>query len=159
MRIKPFIKRAATLTAAVTLGSTLFVMAADGGGALGGIRARIHDRLVQLGITGGQRDQIREVLRGFMPDVAPLVTQSVQEHRALREVIRATPVDEAAIRAQSAKVAAIDADLAVKRALIVEKIRPILTADQIKQILQAEEQRQSRVDGGLGRLGRWIEGK
>ena len=152
------IKRAAALAAAATLGST-FVMAADGGGVLGGIRERIQQHLAGLGITHDQRDQVREVLRGFMPEVAPLVKQSIQEHRALRDAIRATPVNEAAIRAQSAKVAAVDADLAVKRALIVEKIRPILTADQLKQIQQMEETFHSRLDEGLGRLGRWIEGK
>jgi Spy/CpxP family protein refolding chaperone len=156
--MNPFIKRAAALAVATTLGATL-VMAADGGGPLGGIRERIHNRLVQLGISGEQRDQMREVLRGFLPEVGPLVKQAVQEHRTLRDVIRATPVNEAAIRAQSAKVAAIDAELAVKRALIVEKIRPILTPDQLKEIQQAEERMQSRVDEGLGRLGRWIEGK
>lgn len=158
MNINQFIKRAAVITVATTLGSTL-VMAADGGGVLGGIRERIHERLVQMGISAEQRDQIREVLRGFMPEVAPLVKQAIQEHRTLRDTIRATPVNDAAIRAQAAKVAAIDADLAVKRARIVEKIRPILTAAQLKEIQQMEEHFQSRMDEGLGRLGRWIEGK
>jgi Spy/CpxP family protein refolding chaperone len=158
MKMNLLTKRAAVLAAATILGSTL-VIAADGGGAMGGLRERIRNRLVLLGVTGEQRDQIREVLRDHLPEVGPLVKQSIQEHRTLRDTIRATPVNEAAIRAQAAKVAAIDADLAVKRALIVEKVRPILTPDQIKRIVQAEEQRQSRVDEGLGRLGRWIQGE
>lgn len=158
MKMKLLVKRAVVLAAAATLGSTL-VMAAGGGGAMGEIRERIHDRLVRLGISSDQRDQIREVLRSFMPEVGPLVKQSIQEHRALREVIRATPVNEAAIRAQAAKVAAVDADLAVKRALMVEKLRPILTPAQLREIGQMEDQFHSRMDEGLGRLGRWIEGK
>lgn len=160
MKINLLLKRTAALAAAAILGTTLAFAAGDGGGggAWGGIRERIHQRLVQLGISADQRDQIREVLRGFMPEVAPLVKQSLQEHRTLRDTIRATPVDEAAIRAQSAKVAAIDAELAVKRALIVEKIRPILTPDQLKEVQKMEEEFHSRMGEGLGRLGRWIEG-
>ena len=160
MKNNAFIKWAAALAAAVTLGSTL-VIAADGrgdDGVFSGIRQRIHDRLVQLGLSSGQRDQVREVLRGFMPEVAPLVKQSVAEHRTLRQMIRATPVNEEAIRTQAAKVAAIDAELAVKRAQIVEKIRPILTPEQLKEIQEMEENLHSRVEQGLGRLGRWIEG-
>lgn len=114
-----FIKRAATLLAAATLGSTLSI-AANGDNPPGApgqrILDQIHKHLVRLGITNQQRDQIREVLRAAMPEVKPLVQQSIHAHRALQACIRATPVDEAAIRAQSAKVAAIDADLAVKRA-------------------------------------------
>ena len=161
MKNNAFIKWAAALAAAVTLGSTLVIAAADGGGDDGvfsGIRQRIHDRLVQLGLSSEQRDQVREVLRGFMPEVAPLVKQSVAEHRTLRQMIRATPVNEEAIRTQAAKVAAINAELAVKRAQIVEKIRPILTPEQLEEIQEMEENLHSRVEQGLGRLGRWIEG-
>ena len=151
------IKRAAVLVAAATLGSTS-AMAAPGG-ALNAIRDRIHQHLTGLNITADQREQIRGVLRDFMPEVAPLVKQSLQEHRALTAVIRATPVNEADIRAQAAKVAAVDADLAVKRALIEAKIRPILTPDQIQQILQLEDAFHSALAEGLGRLANWIEGK
>ena len=148
------------LIATAALGTSL-VTAADhaGGATVTSIRQRIHAKLVALGITGEQREKIRAVLREFEPTVAPLVKTCIQERRALRETIRATPVNEAAIRAQSAKVAAAEADLAVARARIVEKVRPILTAEQVQALRSLEEDAHARIDEGLARLARWIEGK
>ena len=141
--------------------STAFVTAAerpaDGPGAK--LRERIHTRLVALGITGQQRDQMRAVLREFQPTVQPMVRQCIQQHRALRATIQATPLNEAAIRAQAAKAAAADADLAVARGRIVEKIRPILTAEQLQAVRTLEEDAYSCIDDGLARLARWIEAK
>ncbi|MEI7908719.1 MAG: periplasmic heavy metal sensor [Verrucomicrobiota bacterium] len=140
--------------------STALVTAADRGGdsPVARIRDGIHARLVALGITGEQREQIRAVLREFKPTVQPMVTKCIQERRALREIIQATPVNEAAIRAQSAKVAAAEADIAVARGRIVEKIRPVLTAEQLQAVRRLEEGAYARIDESLGRLARWIDG-
>jgi Spy/CpxP family protein refolding chaperone len=129
-------KRAAVLVASAILG-TAVVTGADGRGELGGaIRERIRAAIATLGITDQQRTEIREVLREFKPDVQPKIEKLVQERRTLREVIRTTPVDEAAIRAQSAKVAALEADLAVDRARVGAKVRPILTEEQLAKLQQ-----------------------
>lgn len=158
MKANQLLKRAVALAAATLLGTTLVFAAGEGGGPWAGIRDRIHQRLVRVGITAEQRDQVRAVLKSFMPEVAPLVKQSIQERKALRDAIRATPVNEAAIRAQSAKVAAIDAELAVKRAQIIEKVRPILTPEQLGELGRMEDEFHSKINDGLGKLGRWIEG-
>ena len=157
MKANQLLKRAVALAAATLLGTTL-VFAAGEGGPVAGIRERIKQRLIHVGVTAEQRDQVREVLKSFMPEVAPLVKQSIQERKALRDAIRATPVNEAAIRAQSAKVAAIDAELAVKRAQIIEKVRPILTPEQLGELGRMEDEFHAKINDGLGKLGRWIEG-
>lgn len=68
MQTNQLLKRTAALAAAAIIGSTLALAADDGGGGGGGawgcIRERIHQRLVQLGISAEERDQIREVLKG-----------------------------------------------------------------------------------------------
>jgi Spy/CpxP family protein refolding chaperone len=158
MKANQLLKRTAALAAATLLGTTLVFAAGDGGGPWTGIRDRIQQRLVQAGMTAEQRDQVREVLKGFMPEVAPLVKQSIEERKTLRDVIRTSPPDEAAIRAQSAKVAAIEAEIAVKRSQIVEKVRPIFTPEQLGELKRMEEEFHSKINEGLGKLGRWIEG-
>jgi len=160
MKTRTWTHWAVGLVATAVISTSLVTAADHGGGAnVSSLRERIHAKLVVLGITSEQKEQIRAVLREFQPTVGPLVKTCIQERRALRETIRATPVNEAAIRAQSAKVAAAEADLAVARARIVEKVRPILTAEQLKALHGMEEDAYARIDEGLARLASWIKGK
>lgn len=160
MKTKKATYWAAGLIAAATL-CTCYINAAESGANETGatIRERFHARMVALGITSEQRDQLRAVLREFQPTVKPLVEKCIQERRTLREMIHATPANDAAIRSQSAKVAACEADLAVARAQIVEKIRPILSNEQLQELRRMEDNAYSRIDEGLARFSRWIEGK
>src|ERR1700682_5143483 len=70
-------------------------------------------KLVELDVSQAQKQQIHVVLRESRPTIKPLVTQYVQERRTLRKTIHTAPVNEAAIRAQAARVAQIEADLDV----------------------------------------------
>jgi protein CpxP len=109
-------------------------------------RGELIERLQALGVTDEQKTQIKEILRQHQPTVQPLVQSAVTEHRALREVIRAEPVNETAIRAQSAKVAAVEADLAVARAHVVQDLRKVLTAEQIEQLKALQTDLYDRID-------------
>src|SRR5947207_1200767 len=80
------------------------------------------EKLTELGVTDAQKSQVRAVLRQHLPTAGPLVKSLVTERRALRDTIRADQINESAIRAQAAKVASIEADLAVERARIVHDI-------------------------------------
>lgn len=93
----------------------------------GGDRMRLGER---LGLTEEQRGKIKTVLESHKTELQPLMENMMTERKALRELIHADKVDESAIRAQVAKIAAVEADLAVARAKMAKEIEPLLTAEQ-----------------------------
>jgi len=94
-------------------------------------KGRFKKQLAQLGVTDEQRAQVKAILRKYQPTAGPLIQGAVTERRALRDAIRAETIDETAIRAQAAKVASMEADLAVQRAHVVHDIRAVLTPEQL----------------------------
>lgn len=116
-----------------------------------GHRMRMMHALKEAGVTDAQREQIRAILREQRPQLQPLRKQLVQERRALRDVIQTTPVNESAIRTQSARVAQVQADLAVQRARIAERVRAVLTPDQLAKLKDLQAKRDARIDERLNR--------
>jgi Spy/CpxP family protein refolding chaperone len=111
------------------------------GPAYGGRHERPKLRLGErLGLTEDQRAKVKDVLKAHQTEVRPLVDKVIAERRALRELIHAEKVDEAAIRGQAGKVAGVEADLAVARAKVAQDIRPILSPEQKQRLseLKAE---------------------
>jgi periplasmic protein CpxP/Spy len=98
----------------------------------------------ELGLTSKQQDGIKAIFEKNRPLVKPLIQQMMTERRALRSLVQADTIDEAAIRAQSAKVAAIQADLAVQRAHTGQDIRALLTPDQILKFKTLQAKRDNR---------------
>jgi len=84
----------------------------------------------QLGMTETQRTQAKAILETSRSQAKPLAAGLKQERHQLRNLIHSGTADEAAIRAQSAKVAAVQADLAVQRAQTVKKLMALLTPEQ-----------------------------
>ena len=111
----------------------------------------------ELGLSAQQRQDIRAILKNNLDQVLPLVQQLKSEHRGLRSLIQANTVDEAAIRAQSAKVAAIQANLAVQRAQISQELRKLLTPEQILKFREIQAKRDQRLDKAGARILNWIE--
>ena len=70
----------------------------------------------------------------------------------MRDAIRAEPFDETAIRAQAAKVASLEADLAVQRAHVAHDIRAVLTPEQLQKLKDMQINVDARVDGFLHRI-------
>jgi Spy/CpxP family protein refolding chaperone len=122
------------------------------------LRHALLGKLVELGVSQAQKQQIHAALRESRPTIKPLVTQYVQEHRALRKTIHTAPVNEAAIRAQAARVAQIEADLDVKRAYISERIRAVLTPEQVEKLKQIAATVDTHVDAMLERIDEKIAG-
>jgi len=69
----------------------------------------------------------------------------------LRAAIRAGDANETTVRAASARVAAVEADLAVERMKIFAKIAPILTDEQRRQISEFEQRADDYVDRAIAR--------
>jgi protein CpxP len=99
-----------------------------------------------LGLDAQQKGQVKDILKTNHDQAKPLMDKLVAERRAVRALIQADTLDEAAIRAQSAHVAAVEADLAVNRALVAQKIRAVLTPDQIQKFKALQDQRDHRMD-------------
>jgi Spy/CpxP family protein refolding chaperone len=110
-------------------------------GMLGPLGPMIMGR---LNLTDAQRDQVKSVVQAHSSDMKAVGDRAFAARKTLEAVISADTVDESAIRARSADVATIEADMAVMRAQIRAEIWQILTPDQQQQAktMQAEmEQR------------------
>ena len=149
---------AAGVVAAVTVGGFFaFLAYADTTNDVGLIaRGRFARRMAQLGVTADQKSEVKAILRKYQPTAGPLIRQVVTERRALRDTIRAETIDEAAIRAQAAKVASLEADLAVERAHVAHDIRAVLTPEQIQKLKDMQVSADARIDGFLQRIAKRI---
>jgi Spy/CpxP family protein refolding chaperone len=101
-----------------------------GGGPLERL-ARMED---DLSLTPDQRDKVRGIIKDALPGMKPLLESQAEGRKALFDLIHADTVDETAIRKTSADLAASGGDLAVARAHVAEKIRAVLTPDQIRTL-------------------------
>lgn len=115
-------------------------------------KGRFKKQLARLGATDEQKAQVRAILRKYQPTAEPLIQQVVTERRALRDAIRAETIDETAIRAQAAKVASLEADLAVQRAHVAHDIRAVLTPEQLQKWKDMQTDVDARIDGFLHRI-------
>lgn len=117
------------------------------------LAAKVMSAMDRLHLDQAQRDQVKAVLKENLPAVKPNIQRLVQEHRALKEVMRKTPADEAAIRAQSAKVAAVQSDIAIQRASLNKELRAVLRPEQVAEFEKMEKELQAKVDERLSRIG------
>ncbi len=113
----------------------------------------------ELGLSAQQQQDIKAIFQKDRPQFQPLVKQLVAERRALRTLIHADTVDEAAIRAQSAKVAAIQADLAVHRALTGQQVRKLLTPEQVQKLKDFQAKMDQRHDKAGPRTMKHMDGE
>lgn len=100
----------------------------------------------KLGLTDAQKAQAKTIFQGNRDVVKPLYTSLHAERKNLQTLIHADVIDEAAIRAETAKISGIQADLNVNRAKVGAQFRAILTPAQLT-ILKAQHQKcQSKGD-------------
>jgi periplasmic protein CpxP/Spy len=85
----------------------------------------------KLGLTDAQKAQAKAIFQGNRDLVKPLFTTLRTEQKNLQGLIHADTLDEAAIRAETAKIAGIQADLNVNRAKVEAQFRAILTPAQV----------------------------
>jgi len=111
--------------------------------------AFLAEKLAELGVTDDQRQQIHTILRNHLSTTQPLLKQLVEERRKLRQAVRADELDDKAIRAQAARVATIETDLAVERAHIVHDIKPVLTPAQLEKVATSQADSDERFDSFL----------
>jgi Spy/CpxP family protein refolding chaperone len=103
----------------------------------------------QLGLSD---EQVSKIRGEFVTDKTKLTGLLTAWHDArvnLREVIQKPGSTEADIRAAAAKVAAVEADLAVERASLYGRISPILTADQLDKVVEFQQRVDDYIDGAI----------
>jgi periplasmic protein CpxP/Spy len=93
-----------------------------------------------LGLTDQQKAQVKELFKTRRAQNKPLFVALMTEKHQLRTLVQSGSADEAAIRAQAAKVASAEADLAVQRAQGTKQFLALLTPDQVTKLraLQAK---------------------
>jgi periplasmic protein CpxP/Spy len=145
--MKRTVKTIAAIAAVVTTIGLAPLSASAFGGACPPPTGRHYNKMgVELELSDKQKQDIREICTKSRAQNEPLIKQMTTEKRALRTLIHADSVDEAAIRAQSGKVAAIMANLAVQHAQTTRQIRALLTAEQAQKFKEIQAKRDSRMD-------------
>lgn len=100
----------------------------------------------ELGLSSKQKQDIQDVYTKGRARNEPLMNQMATERRALRALIHADTIDEAAIRTQSGKVSAIMADLAVQHAQAARQVRALLTPEQAQKLKAIQATCDCRMD-------------
>jgi periplasmic protein CpxP/Spy len=99
----------------------------------------------KLGLTDAQKAQAKAIFQGNKDVVKPIISSLRAERKNLQALIHADTIDEAAIRAETAKIAVILADLNVNRAKVGAQFRAILTPAQVA-ILKTLHQKRNKKD-------------
>ena len=103
----------------------------------------------KLGLTDAQKAQAKAIFQGNRDVVKPIITSLRAERKNLQALIHADTIDEAAIRAETAKIAGIQADLNVNRAKVGAQFRAILTPAQLATLKTMRQKRGHKADATI----------
>lgn len=143
-----------TLAAALAVGGFICTAKAIDRPGPGRFRGGILQRAAEkLELTEAQKTQIKSELLAEKDNLKQLLGRLHDARKDLREAIRANSATEASVRAASAKVATVQADLAVERLKLHGKIAPILTEEQKAKIAEFEARVDEFVTDALERIG------
>ncbi len=109
-------------------------------------RRQFEKMAAYLGLSEQQKLQIKEIFKKGMAEREPIMTRLITERRALRDLVQADRIDDAAIRAQAAKLAAAEGDMALERARMGKQIRAILTPVQAEKFKAFQAEREAKFD-------------
>jgi len=155
--VKNKILTIATTAAIFMCGLTSTTLAADSP-TQAPLRGQLLRRIAEkLNLTADQKAQIKSVLSGEKDTLAPLLGQLHEARTNLRAAIRAGDANETTVRAASAKVASVEADLAVERMKLYGKIAPILTEAQRQQLSEMQQRADEFVDNVIARVGSGLD--
>lgn len=122
------------MAAAIFVGGIAVYKTRAENGRPGFARGQIVQRIIKgLGLTDDQISKIKTQLRAEKDTLVPLLKNLHDTRKTLRDTVNQPGASEADVRAAAAKVAAVEADLAVERAKLSGKIAPILTEEQVQK--------------------------
>lgn len=101
--------------------------------------------LQRLGLSDAQRDQVRAIRESHRDELRQLAEKVRTAREGLRALLEAETIDETAIRAKAAEVAAAEADMAILRAKVqAEVFSSVLTPEQQQKARELRQQLQER---------------
>jgi len=100
----------------------------------------------KLGLTDAQQAEAKAVFEANKLAVMPLKESLYAEKKNLHELMHSGKFDEAAIRAESAKIAAIYADLNVIKAKVCAQFRAMLTPEQLDTLKALHEEHKKKCE-------------
>jgi Spy/CpxP family protein refolding chaperone len=125
----------------------------DGPASRRPVWAQMFERVREkLGLTDDQVAQIKAHLQPEREALKELIVRLHEAKGVLRRSIHTSDAGEGAIRAAAAKVAEVEADLAVERHKVYGKINPILTAEQREKIVEFQDKLDDFLDTTIDRL-------
>jgi periplasmic protein CpxP/Spy len=142
-------------------GSTARRMGPGGPGGFGfgrgpgrpfGMLGELGRGLRELELTDAQREQLRGVMQSHQAEFREIGDRLRTAREALHAAVTADAVDEPAIRARSADVAAIEADAAVLRARVHQEVFSLLTAEQQAKAKELKAEAEARLKERASRL-------
>jgi len=146
-----------TLAAGVLAAGGLFTMeasAAEKPSLQRGVKSQFLQRAKEkLGLTDDQVAKIKTELKAEKDTLSDLLSRLHEARVGLREAIQTADANETSVRASSAKVAAVEADLAVERLKLYGRISPILTTEQREKIMEFQTRLDDFVDNMVNHLG------
>jgi Spy/CpxP family protein refolding chaperone len=116
----------------------------------GAVLARVKEK---LGLTDEQLGKIKAELRSEKENITGLLKRLRSARAELRDTIQQEGATEETIRAASARVADVEAELAVERAKLHGKISPILTADQLARLKEFQQKVDEFLDRAIETVG------
>jgi Spy/CpxP family protein refolding chaperone len=142
-------------TLAVCIGGLIVfnAPAQDNGPTTGIGNGRLAEQAKEkLGLTDEQLGQIKDVLKSERTGIIGLLTRVRDARVALRTAIRSTDANETSVRAASAKIAVVEADVAVERMKLFHQISPILTDEQRSKLAALQSNLDGFIDQAINRL-------
>ena len=135
-----------TLAAALNVGGFLTTTALGAETAAPAHHGYVYRIAQRLNLTDDQKAQIKAILQTEKSTLRDLRTQLRAAHENLQSTIQSTGATETAVRDASARVAAVEANLAVERMKIFSKIAPILTDEQLQELKDLEQRANAFLD-------------
>ncbi len=121
-------------------------------------RGHVLQRIAsRLNLTADQRQAIRSILVSEKATLLPLLNSLPEARKNLRAALHAGDATEASVRAAAAKVAAVEADLAVERLKLSGKIRPLLTPGQLAQVAAMEQRAEALAERVIAQIGAGLD--
>ena len=109
---------------------------------------RLEHLALRLELSDGQREALKELFSARFEAGFEARQGMFEARRALHDQIHADIYDEAAVRKAAEAVAALEVERAVERAQQAQKMRQILTPEQIAELEEMRDERR-----GAGRRG------
>jgi periplasmic protein CpxP/Spy len=98
----------------------------------------------ELGLTDQQKTQAKALFESSRAQNRPFFKALVTAKHDLRTLVQSGSADETAIRAQAAKLAAAEADLAVQRAQETRQFLALLTPEQVTKLKAIQAKREMK---------------